>query len=171
MEKAQRDLDSAESQHADLTAKLAEAQAARPTSQSRSTDLKRLAQLRAQAAELEAEVAKFADSDPDRLKLLGQTIRGRARGRGGAGRMGGQCEWQRSPESRSALGSWDRQRSSAHGCAGRPTPTVEGDAIGRGQMCSLFFLIVFLAVARVLSLAAAKGTEVCKTAANRWTGR
>lgn len=76
MEKAQRDLDSAESQHAELTAKLAEAQAARPTSQSRSTDLKRLAQLKAQAAELEAEVAKFADSDPDRLKLLGQTGEG-----------------------------------------------------------------------------------------------
>ena len=77
VEKGQRDLDSAESQHADLTAKLAEAQAARPTSQSRSTDLKRLAQLKAQAAELEAEVAKFADSDPDRLKLLGQTGEGR----------------------------------------------------------------------------------------------
>lgn len=72
MEKAQRDLDAAEAHNEELTAKLAEAQAARPTSQSRSTDLKRLAQLKAQAAELEAEVAKFADSDPDRLKLLGQ---------------------------------------------------------------------------------------------------
>ena len=95
MEKAQRDFDSAESQHAELTAKLAEAQAARPTSQSRSTDLKRLAQLKAQAAELEAEVAKFADSDPDRLKMLGQTIRERAAGMAGVGRRRGQCErWQ-----------------------------------------------------------------------------
>jgi len=152
VEKAQRDLDAAESQHADLTAKLAEAQAARPTSQSRSTDLKRLAQLKAQAAELEAEVAKFADSDPDRLKLLGQSIRARAasrgrdRDRGGTGAgAGADSERRRSLERSEVLGVLV-MGCSAHGSAGGPSPTVEGDAIGRGQLCSLFFRICFLVI-------------------------
>lgn len=69
----------------------------------------------------------------------------------------------------------DKQRSSAHGCAGRPTPIVEDDAIGRGLLCSPFVLNLCFFVCVIarfcLSLFAAKGTEVCKAAANRWTGR
>jgi len=165
VEKAQRDFDSAESQHAELTAKLAEAQAARPTSQSRSTDLKRLAQLRAQAAELEAEVAKFADSDPDRLKMLGQTGERRREGAGqgagegsvsGSGRRSAPAVLSDPVTGRPARLCWQADTRS------------EGDGIGHGLLCSPFFEFV----SRVfVFLCAAKGTEVCKTAANRWTGR
>lgn len=70
LEKANKDLAAAKAKHAELEAKLAEMQAARPTSEKRAADLKRLAVLKAQAAELETEVGKFADCDPDRMKLL-----------------------------------------------------------------------------------------------------
>jgi len=74
VEKVRSDLAAAESREEELSAALKEAQAARPTSANRAADLKRLHQLKSQCAELEREVEKFADFDPDRLKQLEQGV-------------------------------------------------------------------------------------------------
>jgi len=73
LEKTNKDLAAAKAKHEELESKLEEAQAARPTTATRAAELKRLALLKAQAAELEAEVNKFADCDPERMKHLGQS--------------------------------------------------------------------------------------------------
>jgi len=68
--KAEKELNEARAHQAELEAKVAALQSARPVSATRAVDLRRHTQLKSQAHELQAEVDKYADSDPDKMKLL-----------------------------------------------------------------------------------------------------